>query len=432
GLVTEVRDPSTFKWGGLHFLRGSFDRPSDAYDRITGARVLPGLGRFEPGPWASRVAWLGEEGVANLLTPNQASVETDTTGFFGYNGSISRVATQAWHGSASLKMLHDNPTYVTPRAYADYYTAVLSTYGGSLYVKGEGATIGRAFVLYLYEWSGSAYVSSSSTVVLTAGWQRIVTTRSMQYMLKGPDMASPGFRMEWGWTASGVNSNEVVYVDGLQIQQNPYATSWQLPGSARSPEPLSIPIGGGVLPLSGFTWEQEMYFGPLSQRQVFGQYPAAFHIPRADGGIGIWLVHQDSLASWILQTRNDADVPVNSPGVADLTEGFHRVGVTIAPLLAQVFVDNVLKASTSNPPLPSALYPLAYVGCRFPGVGHANTLHADARLSKVVRSTFDLLTAPLPVDQYTTAKLDLNSSFVNTALIQPGWKWGRGEYKRTA
>ncbi|HEY3315844.1 MAG TPA: hypothetical protein VGL40_11290, partial [Bacillota bacterium] len=47
GLVTEVRDPSTFKWGGLHFLRGSFDRPSDAYDRITGARVLPGLGRFE-------------------------------------------------------------------------------------------------------------------------------------------------------------------------------------------------------------------------------------------------------------------------------------------------------------------------------------------------------------------------------------------------
>ncbi|MHB8928757.1 MAG: hypothetical protein ACYC9Q_14140 [Bacillota bacterium] len=426
GLVTEVRDPTTFRWGGLHFLRGSFSRNSDAYDRVTGQKVLPSLGRFEPGPWAGVSAWLGEEPVTNLLTANQASVETDTTGFLANNlSTISRDTTQKRQGVASLRCV--TPGSGLSEGFILPFSGLTAsqTYTASVYVL---APSGANLRMLFQERDGSDVLVDTATTYFTGTgiWQRVTATNAF-----GATGVKAKIFVETTSTAQAIT----FWYDCGQLEQKSYATSWQLPGTARSPEPLAIPISAAVLPLTGFTWEQVSYIDAMARRQVAGSMAIPFVIPRLGALNGITMYHDPGSANWFFEVVNDAGVGAAAVIPDSYTpDGFARFRAVVSPAEAKLLINGVVRGSITNPSLPTALGSLAYVGSQN-GINHfANTLHCDIRASNIARAdgVDEGLTGPLAVDANTTAKLDLNGSFENTGLIQPGWKWGRGEYRRTA
>ena len=163
--------------GSLNSHKGltpTFTRASVAY-LSDGTKVEAGQPRFEVGKFGKGV--LIEEGTTNLLTANQSSIETDTTGLVSqYSATITRDTTEHWNGSASLKV-------VTPgtRNYEGFdarktgMTLVVGDkYTASAWVKGTGTV-----VISLAE-DGSAYgVTHGIPITLTNAWQRITVTRTI-------------------------------------------------------------------------------------------------------------------------------------------------------------------------------------------------------------------------------------------------------------
>lgn len=219
--------------GSINDHRGimpTFARASKAY-LSDGTEVDAGVPRFEDGKFDRAV--LVEEGTTNLLTANQSSIETDTTGLAGqYGATITRDTTEYWNGNASLKV-------VTPGArnfegvtasVTGMTLAVGDQYTASAWVKGAGT------VLISLAESGSAYyVISGIPVTLTDDWQRITVTRTI---INAANTTLSLF--VWTYTTQATT----FYVDGLQIEKKPYATSWQIGGTARAAETLTLPTAG--------------------------------------------------------------------------------------------------------------------------------------------------------------------------------------------
>lgn len=176
-----------------------------------------------------------EEGTTNLLTANLASVETDTTGFTALGSTISRNLTQFWHGVASLKVITDNaalyegfmPTWNTTPATPG------NTYAGQVRLKGSGTV--RVYTKFYTAAGGGLSESTLTTVTLTNAWQLASTVAHL-----APATAAYVSIIVSTPTQQGIT----FYADGLQIEQKAYATSWQLPGTARTAETLTLPTAG--------------------------------------------------------------------------------------------------------------------------------------------------------------------------------------------
>jgi len=161
----------------------------------------------------------------NLLTDNQASVETDTTGLFA-NGSstISRDATVNKHGVASLKTITDNAA------------------------GGEGWGSLSRDVSASLAYTASAWVTGSGTVVIqinerNSGDGDIGSTSSAQITLTGT-LTRCSVSRTFG--ATGVKARTRIitdsqqgitfHSDNMQLEQSASATPWRLPSrwSARN------------------------------------------------------------------------------------------------------------------------------------------------------------------------------------------------------
>ncbi len=183
---------------------------------------LDGL-QLEKGDSAS--AWQAPIQGKNLLTFNQATVETDTRGFVPATGGgrptwLARDVQQAWEGEASLHIEGDGSAvgqgvWMWPAFLPD----TRGVYTISLYVKGEA---GDVFYLTAEEkgdmGTGLARAVNSEPVVLTGGWDRLSVT----------------IRMEEGTRLNPVLRHATdepfnVWIDGIQIEQGPTATEWEAP-----------------------------------------------------------------------------------------------------------------------------------------------------------------------------------------------------------
>jgi hypothetical protein len=155
--------------------------------------------------------------LGNLLTQNQASLETDTAGWFAAaNCGMSRSTAQALNGSASLALTSTaagdmtagtgNPLpAVTP---GQVYTATASF---------RAATVGRAIAIRI-DWytAATGYISTSygsTGADNTAGWQSVTTTG------QAPVGAT---QAQLVVTVSGTGAaSEVHYVDAVGLFLNP-------------------------------------------------------------------------------------------------------------------------------------------------------------------------------------------------------------------
>lgn len=130
------------------------------------------------GSAASGLAWAQPQ-PRNLLTVNQSSVETDTTGLANYfNATVARSTVQAASGSASLLI---TATGTTPSASTLSGTSGVPVVAGRLYTAHAavyvGSAVGRTGRVGIrwYTAAGATIGSLAfgATVTLSAGWQSV-------------------------------------------------------------------------------------------------------------------------------------------------------------------------------------------------------------------------------------------------------------------
>lgn len=164
--------------------------------------------------------WLAAEGiyaVRNLLTANQSSWETDTTGATLVGGSLHVTLTadsaQAWRGTKSLKTVTDGAfTFQGVQIQcpvANFLPGGTYTFSAML-----RASTGTPTVRF-YVQSDTSNVGSVPSVVLSStGWVRYTITVTLPTSFAGLTF----FALKWD--TGGATQALTVYMDGCQIEPN--------------------------------------------------------------------------------------------------------------------------------------------------------------------------------------------------------------------
>lgn len=329
-----------------HYHPTSFTRASTAYKQ-DGSSVASGEPRFEygrnyPSDPNDRAIWV-EEGTTNLLTANQASVETDTAGFVAQTASsiLSRDTDEHWHGSASLKTIAPG-TLANEGFVAQVNVSPSLIYSASVWLKGSGSV-----KLYLIERDAeNGFIGQTATgfIILTSTWTRYSVSR-----LFGATGVKAALKVDTSGTSAAT-----FYADGLQVEQKPYPTSWHLPGTSRAAESLAL-LSNKLSPAAGAIWAW-VNVNDLAKRQVAGQSNRVFTLMRSIGAWGIILYHSPGSAIWQIATKNDAGGEMYSGSAADsLTpNGANLFGLEWDATIARLILNGVQRATISTPNLPSA------------------------------------------------------------------------------
>jgi hypothetical protein len=373
----------------------TFTRNSEAIDSIDRI-ALPGLPRLEYVDGVGWITWV-EEADTNLLTANQASVETDTTGFNSVSSAaLSRDTTIFKYGNASLKT-------VTPGAVANegFYTSFASvvasnTYTASVWFKGSGTVL-----LGISEYTAaSVYVglTYTSTITLTDTWTRYSVSRAF---------GSTGERaLIRIITTSGTAQAITFYADGLQLEQKAYLTQFCMPGSPRAAESLTMSTTG-LSPTEG-TIEGIVEITDVSKRQD-GINNRLFKIVGSSGYI--LLTHLESSAYWSLYVSNGINTANINIADSLTPSGWYYFKVSWSTTVLVEFWDLETQTEAasniiSSPYLPAAFGSYVYLGNNDTGSYFANTRFGKHRLSNIARTDdpdFDNL---MPNDANTVGIFD--------------------------
>ena len=169
--------------------------------------------------------------VGNLLTVNQASVETDGTGLYGYQHcSVARTTAVALDGSASLAVTTGATvsTFFTPStgnsAGSGVSVTAGQTYTGSAFVR--SAVTPRTAQAAIYWWTaGGSFISASygnTVTTTTTGW-----TRTLSAAVAPATAAKATVHVIFSCDGT---VGEVHYVDCWGLWQGAGGT-WALPGT---------------------------------------------------------------------------------------------------------------------------------------------------------------------------------------------------------
>lgn len=208
-------------WAGID-REGNDPQPGGATivmrsDHTNGRRWEPDYvaGGFYPNVAYGRRFRLSLGWNVNILTANQSSIETDTTGLTGVaNCSIARVTTQEFHGSAALQM--------TATAGADMDAGVSSgsrrsvdassQYVGSIYFKPDTTARSVRVVVEWYNAAGASIGSDAGGIVTES-----VGTWTRASVSAVAPAAAVAARIFGRVLSAG--ASEVHYIDALQLEK---------------------------------------------------------------------------------------------------------------------------------------------------------------------------------------------------------------------
>jgi RHS repeat-associated protein len=186
---------------------------------------------------------------------------------------------------------------------------------------------------------------------------------------------------------------------------------------SRSIENLKIPTAG-ISPTAG-TWEQLVYINPVLKMKGTSRWDRIFSIPLPNGEPAICVYHDGVDGAWDLETHNDSGQGSWLPAMISdsvTNEGeWYRFRITWSPTQAVLQIYSVSSGSKvaeqkrTSPKLPTSFGPYAYVG----NAGEhsfTNSIHDDIRVSSIVRTDVFDATKPLPVDENTIYKANLDDS----------------------
>jgi hypothetical protein len=368
-----------------------------------------------------------EEGTTNLLTANQSSAETDTTGFDRWQPSgiveLVRDTTTSYFGTASMRVKSTvDGTVLVDTGTSRTSITEGSTYTFSVYAKSQ-AVSGRKWKVIL-RWHGSdgSIISSNTTTLLDAQstWTRLQITGT------APTNATLA---ECQLHLINAISGEYLWWDGAQLEQKEYATSWILGGTTRNAETLTYPTTS-MSPTAG-TWEQWVYVNSSIKRQITSptaNQPIIFKISGSVTPNGIEIHHRQDSANWLLRTCDDnntlSDISMTPDSATP--DGWHLFSVTWSTSSAKLYIDGTLKGTIINPKLPSSFSNI-YIGRDSGSNNFANTYHDAIRASNVVRTDAEILayynaTSPLSqLDDKTVFLLNFDGDLDAECTVQAGW-----------
>ncbi|MFO7172061.1 MAG: LamG-like jellyroll fold domain-containing protein [Bacillota bacterium] len=395
--VTATPDPAGGKidlqWSRGVYRQATFARASVAYDPETGVQVAAGVPRYGAGRFGQGI--LIEESITNLLSANQSSVETDTSGFQVTGSgavSISRDTNKAWHGAASLKVVTDGAySYQGFRLSSFPSAAANTTYTGSVHLQGSGSV-----VVELRDQTNG--VVQTRKVALTGTWTRVQVT-----LTTGASATSLDLRVY-------TDGQQAItfWADGLQIEQKPYATSWTLGGTTRAAESVTLPTEGVLNPTEGTIegWfllndVDLAHYGPILSTFVNSSSPGPRLLIMRDragslpGALRVW----DGDGA-----TEDSSLVSQSPLVAGV---WYHFAFVWGPNGRKLYLNGVPQAS-SNRTEPLGMGATLMFGEW--GPHHLNGMLDEVRISHKARTDEEIAAAyasgqPFTVDEYTTALL---------------------------
>lgn len=191
-----------------------------------------------------------EEGATNLLTVNQASIETDLTGFVANNATITRDTTEKYSGSASLKVVTSNLGAWEGITTTKFTASADTVYSAQARVKGASGTV-RLFLRAFNAsdvWLGEA----STLITLNGTWQHAkvenyvtpANTAKLDIAVLTPTQQSVTFFYDFG-----------------QVEQKAFCTTPQVDGTARAAEALTVPTTGVF---NKGNWTVDLVYRPIS------------------------------------------------------------------------------------------------------------------------------------------------------------------------
>jgi len=215
-----------------------------------------------------------------------------------------------------------------------------------------------------------------------------------------------------------------VYIAMIQLEQKPYATSF-IDGT-RAAETLTIPTAGVLNPQEG-TVECWVYVDGVVRRDIVGNWPTVVLIRKGTSIANwIWLFHSFG-GTWALQIRKEDGTTTGEGSFNDsLTpDGWHYFAIrwNAQAGTADLFHNGVKHVSLTGVAFP-AEYDRIEIGHRSGSSDDwLNSLIDDLRISSRARSDAEILAAyqsgqPLPVDEWTTYKLDFDDKVRITAQGQ--------------
>jgi hypothetical protein len=384
--------------------RCTFNRPSVRYNS-SGAPIASGFPCYESGPFAGVYGINLWQSTINLLTSNK-SHPTTTTGFTSLNGAVISIdAVNGWVGGTPNSLKVVTPGAITGEGVIIDATTVTPTTNntGAIHIKGSaGATMSLQL-------TDNIDKATSINFTLTGDWQEINVTQLTD--------AHTTLQIRV-YTVTAVQAI-TFYIDGNQLEQKHYATSWQL--GTRNDESLSIPIAGLFNPAQGATFDAWVYVtdtAKISESSFVGR--RIFDIQRTSGGggNGITVYHDSALPLWGIAIANDSNVLL-SASINDSATPSNEWYLFRARFSATQAVLTIYRKTTgalvgtaiiNSPVYPLTLATNLYVASRSATAGFLNTTFANMRFSSIVRTDTPNLTIPLPVDDYTTGYFGFNNS----------------------
>ncbi len=380
-----------------------FTRSSIAF-KTDGIQVSNHQPRFEDGKFGQAI--MIEEGTINHLTANQSSAETDLTGWTAGGGLSASIlkATGGWHGNYSMQC-----TFNTGDSWVGFtelpFTAG-STYTFSIYAKG---TAGKQLSLRYYDGTTE---SSSVAFTLTDSWQRYKYT----FTINSSATTLYTFIRSQNATA------QTIYIDGCQLEQSTYATSWMEGSSTRAIETLIIPTASIISANKG-SIEISAYIDPAGVHSVNNpNWSMIFVIADVKSSPyheknQISIRRNPNTTNWTIWFSNaSGDISVIQLGNIT-TAGWYTFGVTWdACIGGNGYLNSINKGSVAASFLPAAITASdAYIGSWIIGNNQCNQLIDDLRISNRARTADEIQIAyqsnqSLPVDADTTLKLSFDST----------------------
>lgn len=371
----------------------TFTRASTANDPYTGAQVASGVPDYSTVSGVTGVQV--REACTNLLTANQSSVETDLTGFAAYNGdeTLSRDATVFWTGVASLKVVCPGSAANEGVQFGSGDAPAITggqTYTLSVYVKGSGD-----ITIYL----GDGTANTMQSVTLTNTFQRVTITRTM----------AAGATNALLYILTTSTQALTFWVDGLQIEQSAYATSWQIGGTPRAAESLTIPTPG-VISDTEWTALFLVHYDATTRDALFLDTYGPGQSFNTDNRIFAGINGGNSPTVAIYSSSGNYADATQISATESLPTGFYVVGIRYKASLLDLSLNgsSIASAVPKNPYAPTGLdwfiggTPLSSVWNNLiVGIKCSNAWLSDAELAAITPSNWpDPKTAPITGQTY--------------------------------
>ncbi len=320
-----------------------FNRASVAY-KSGGTQVAANIMRRELGHKNEiNGSIMSEEGATNLFAVNQASVETDLTGFVSAgNHVISRITSDATHGSACGEIV----ATAGGGSGNNIGLPSLGIVNGTQYMLSfDAKSISGNTSLHMEFWGSIGAVNHT----LTTEWQRF------SVLLTASTLDTLYFWLQGAGTCR---------IDRLQIEQRVYSTSWHYPvDGARANELLYFPTAG-VLNAAEGTIAIWVNVNAASKRQIVEEGP------RLIDCTGLTMFHNNNSAQWGISIATTNYVYASDTYTPNGWHQFVFVWSQSGSFI-KLYIDGILRATGVHavPTLDANMY----IGCR---LGTAHWLNA--------------------------------------------------------